>query len=330
MTDYCKFVIIITRLNKFIITEGWLKMWFIISGVLLFLMIPIVLVSFKLARLVISPPIKSIAEAMKEETEKKYFLEEDYHNLKKEDFVLSSKYKYDLSCQLITSDQPSNKYIVFCHGYGFNRVGSIKYVDIFLDQGFHVLLYDHRNSGENEKSYTTMGYYEKEDLKLVIDYLYKRFGDDILIGTHGESMGAATVLLHCTEDERVKFVIADCPYSDLKKQLAFRLKVEYHLPAFPFLHIASLIARIKAGFFFGAISPIDAIMKSQGLPHLPILFIHGDEDAYILPYMSQDLYDVKRGYKKLYFAKGADHAISVCTDKKEYSQQIHNFLQDIL
>lgn len=310
--------------------RGEFKMWVILSIVLLFLMFLILFVSFKLAKLVISPPIKSVVEAMKEETEKKYFLEEDYHKLNKEDFILSSKYEYNLSCQLITSYQPSNKYIVFCHGYGFNRVGSIKYIDIFLDKGFNIILYDHRNSGENEKSYTTMGYYEKEDLKLVIDYLYNRFGDDIFIGTHGESMGAATVLLHCIEDNRVKFVIADCPYSDLKKQLTFRLKVEYHLPAFPFLHIASLITKIKAGFFFGAISPIDAIIKNEGLPHLPILFIHGDADDYILPYMSQNLYDVKKGYKKLYFAKGANHAISVCTDKKEYTEQVHDFLKDIL
>lgn len=303
-------------------------MW--IVGIVLLIVIGIIgITANRLTNIVVSPPNHAIERAIEQETKREYIKEGYYESLEKENFKLTSSEGYNLACQLITNPVPSEKYIVFCHGYGFNRIGSVKYVDIFLKEGFNVVLYDHRNSGESEGEYTTMGYYEKEDLKKVIDYIYNRFGHDIVVGTHGESMGAATVLLHSAEDRRVKFVIADCPYSDLKKQLAYRLKIEHKLPRFPFLAIASGFSKIKAGFFFGEISPINVIETNNGLADIPIMFIHGDADAYIPVEMTQDMYQVKKGYKKLYLAKGADHAISVCVDREKYANEIHDFLVDV-
>ncbi|HHX62556.1 MAG TPA: alpha/beta hydrolase [Epulopiscium sp.] len=303
-------------------------MW--IVGIVLLMVIGIIIfVANRLTNIVISPPNNSISRALEQEIKQTYIIEGYYESLKKEDFKLTSQEGYNLKCQLIKNPMPSKKYIVFCHGYGFNRIGAVKYIDIFLREGFNIVLYDHRNSGESEGEYTTMGYFEKEDLKRVINYIYNRFGKDIVVGTHGESMGAATVLLHCSEDKRVKFVIADCPYSDLKKQLAYRLKIEHKLPQFPFLNIASIFSRIKAGFFFGQISPIKVIQQHNGLADVPIMFIHGDADQYIPPIMTEQMYQVKKGYKKLYLAKGADHAISVCVDRKRYESEVHDFLMHV-
>ncbi len=303
-------------------------MWII--GIIVLIVIGIIIVvANSLTNIVVSPPKNSIERAMEQEIKQEYIKKGYYESLEKESFTLTSHEGYSIDCQLIKNPLPSEKYIVFCHGYGFNRIGSLKYVDIFLKEGFNVVLYDHRNSGESEGEYTTMGYYEKEDLKKVIDYIYNRFGDHSLVGTHGESMGAATVLLHCAEDKRVKFVIADCPYSDLRKQLAYRLKIEHKLPQFPFLDIASLFSKIRAGFFFGQISPIKVIAAHNGLADMPIMFIHGDADAYIPVEMTEDMYKVKKGYKKLYLAKGADHAISVCVDRDKYTNEIHDFLVDV-
>lgn len=289
----------------------------------------IIFVSNQLTNIVISPPNNPIDQAMEQEIKQGYIKEGYYHSLEKENFKLISEEGYNLTGQLIKNPIPSKKYIVFCHGYGFNRIGSVKYVDIFLKEGFNVVLYDHRNSGESEGEYTTMGYFEKEDLKKVIDYMYNRFGKDIIVGTHGESMGAATVILHCAEDKRVKFVIADCPYSDLRKQLAYRLKIEHKLPQFPFLNVASIFSKKRAGFFFGQISPIRVIEAHNGLADIPIFFIHGDADAYIPVAMTEQMYKVKKGYKKLYLAKGADHAISVCVDREKYTNEVHEFLVDV-
>lgn len=304
-------------------------MWVFIF-ILLVIIGGIIFFGNKFTNLVILPPKHPIDKAIKRETEQNHIMPGYYEGLEKDDFKLITDDGYNLICQLIKNPIPSEKYIILCHGFGFNRIGGLKYVDIFLAEGFNVVLYDHRNSGESEGFYTTMGYLEKEDLKKVIDYICNRFGKDILIGTHGESMGAASVLLHCAEDSRVDFVIADCPYSDLKDQLAYRLKIEHKLPRFPFMHIASIFSKIRAGFYFGQVSPIQVIKDNNGLPDLPIMFVHGDADAYIPMEMSEEMYQVKKGYKKLYLAKGADHALAVSVDREKYAREVHDFLEGAL
>lgn len=306
-------------------------LWIIgIVGIVLVGLIFIIFVSNNLSKIVIQPDKISIEDSLKREIEQNYIKKGYYQSLKREAFQVTTDDGYSLSCELIKSPKPSDKYIVFSHGFGFNRVGSIKYLDIFLEENFNIVLYDHRNSGGSEGPYTTMGYFEKEDLKRVIDYLYDRFGNKIFLGTHGESMGAATVLIHCAEDRRVKFVIADCPYSDLKDQLAFRLKIEHGFPRFPFLYVASFFSKLRAGFYFGQVSPIKVIADHDGLANLPIMFVHGDSDEYIPMEMSKDLFNAKKVSKKLYLAKGADHAISVCVDPERYENEVHDFLANIV
>ncbi|MCK7486921.1 MAG: hypothetical protein MZU97_16530 [Bacillus subtilis] len=64
---------------------------------------------------------------------------------------------------------------------------------------------------------TTLGACESKDLQLIIRDAFVRFGPSIHVGLYGESMGAAVVLLAQAKEERIKFVIADCSFSDLTR-----------------------------------------------------------------------------------------------------------------
>lgn len=305
----------------------------LLTALLTFILIILGAGGWYFSRLVSEPRVKAVEAAIADEVERGYIDEAWYRGLVKEPFELPSTFGYRLSADWIPATAPGSdgrrRAIVFAHGYGFNRAGSIKYIRHFLESGFDVLIYDHRHSGESGGRHTTMGFYERHDLGLMVAEARRREGPGALIGTHGESMGGATVLLQAFLPGRPDFVIADCPYSDLTGQLAYRLKVEYRLPAFPLIPIASLATRLRTGYFWGQVSPVTLLKKTGGLPEVPILFMHGEADEYIRHEMSVDMFEVKRGIKDIRLTPGADHAKGVVTDPVAYMAKVDEFLARI-
>ena len=184
------------------------------------------------------------------------------------------------------------------------------------------MIYDHRNHGLSGRAYTSMGYYEKYDLKKIIDWCCDTYGPDCIMVTHGESMGAATVLLHLGIDDRVVCAIADCAYSDLKELLKHQIKYYYHLPQV-LIPLESLITYLRAGFWYGEVSPIQVVSRTD----TPILFIHGKKDKYVPTRMSKEMYKSKRKSKALYLVAGAGHASSYETNRNGYKKAVENFLK---
>lgn len=248
----------------------------------------------------------------------------DFQALEKEKISIPTPRGYDLFGYWIPAKVKTKKTIVFVHGITYNVFGSVKYMMPFIKWGYNVLIYDHRNHGLSGGDYTTFGYLEKYDLTCVIDWVYEKCGEDAYVATHGESMGAATVLQHAGVDPRVKFVIADCPYESAWKEFVYRLKVEYKLPPFPIVYWASLFSYFKTGIFFSEMSP----MKYIKMIHVPVLWIHGKDDLYIRPQDSENLYEEKVGAKSIYLAEGAVHAFSYHANPEKYEQVVRGFLEE--
>lgn len=212
--------------------------------------------------------------------------------------------------------------VVIVHGYTYNMMGAIKYMKMYIDQKFNVLMFDHRNHGKSGGNRTTFGYREKDDLKLWLDWLRtKKTG---LIGTHGESMGAATVIQHAAIDERVSFVVADCPYKSVTAEFAYRTWVEYRVPPYFFLWLSSIFNFIKGGGLFRDISPLKVINDFE----TPLFLIHGLADDYIKPSHSEDLFEKRKYKKKLYLVPEAKHVGSIVVNKQRYVHEVHNFLYE--
>lgn len=306
----------------------------LVSLILIATIMTIVLViSFRLSNLIVRPvtldPDQCYIDeiAMGKMIQKEY--EQDYH---REDFKLQSDYGYMLSGSYIPKDPDviwgdrKERVVVLAHGYTYCQFGSVKYINIFRNLGFHCVIYDHRNHGYSGKSVTTMGYYEARDLKKVCDYIRGRLGDDVIIGTHGESMGAATVMMNAPLDNKLAFVVEDCGYSDLSDQLAHNLKKIYHLPRFPFLGIASVFSKLRGGIFFHQVIPRNEVAKCDSLP---MLFLHGDRDDFVPTSMVNELYKAKKGYRRMRTFPNADHAESYWNNKEKYAGEIEEFLKEI-
>ncbi|WP_278319541.1 alpha/beta hydrolase [Clostridium tepidiprofundi] len=211
------------------------------------------------------------------------------------------------------------------HGITVGIPTSIKYMRMFLDRGWNVLMYNQRRHGASEGKYSTYGYYEKYDLDLWVNWVVNRNGEDGIIGLHGESMGAATVLQYADINKYVDFIIADCAYSDMNELMKFRIKEDIKLPAFPMLKFVELKSKRRARFSFKDVSPINSIKYNE----IPVLFIHGKNDKFVPTYMSEKMYEVKKGMKRIYLADGAAHACSIEVDKQKYEEVVFEFINEV-
>ena len=222
------------------------------------------------------------------------------------------------------ADKDKTKVAIVCHGHTVNRYACLKYADIFYKDGFHVVIYDERHFGKSEAPYSTLGQNEAKDLAEIIRLVRKTFSEDCILALHGESMGAATALL-VLQYEKVDLVIADCPFSDtemlFKEWIPSNLK---YIPPMLLIPFIKLYGKIRFRYDVKKTSPIEAVRNSD----VPICFMHGDSDRLIHHHHSERMYEVCRNsLSELHLFKGADHAMSIVSDRKGYEALFNAFLK---
>ena len=245
-----------------------------------------------------------------------------YDPLEKTDYTVTGDDGYVLHAQFLRNPGGTDRYILISHGYTDNRFGALKYAFMYLEQGFNVIVYDLRGHGINEPAFCTYTVRERKDLLAMIRDSRERYPDARLFGIHGESLGAATSVAVLEENPPVDFVVADCGFSDLVPVLKNGLR-SAHLPAF-LVDVASVCAKVRFGYSFGEMRPIDSLKENT----VPILFIHGADDTFILPEHSERMKEATKGYAELHLIPGAGHAMSVITDPKAYRKHVADFLAE--
>ncbi|MWV46465.1 alpha/beta fold hydrolase [Paenibacillus sp. HJL G12] len=271
---------------------------------------------------------------------KKEFLEEDPalikldHPWEQEEEWLSSQPLEMLHLQsedglpltgyYIPADHPSERTVILVHGYSSQGKEMGAFAKLYHEMGFHVLMPDNRGHGESGGDYIGFGWPDRRDVMQWIGYLLKRSGKEMQLMLHGVSMGGATVLMTSGEKlpEQVKCIVSDCAYTSVKDILTHQLKQMYRLPPFPLLPITSLVCKLRAGYFFGEGTALKQVAKT----HLPVLFIHGDQDTFVPYEMVHRLAAAAGGEHELYVVAGAVHANAYFVDKKEYRDRISRFI----
>ncbi|MDU6175615.1 MAG: alpha/beta hydrolase [Clostridium perfringens] len=306
--------------------------------IIILIIIAILVIAFFLAtglyifRSTVTRELHDIEKSYNRYVENNLFDEALYNSASKEDITLKSFDGLNLTSTLIMNENPTNKFIVLVHGVSICYVGSLKYFDIFYKNGFNVLIVNQRRHGKSEGKYSTYGFYEKYDVNMWIEYLKSRFGNDIILGLHGESMGAGTVMETIPLNDSIKFVIEDCGYSNFHELIGFQITHEYKNRLVrkilrPSLIFANFFMKTKAKFSMKKIVPIDIVASSS----LPMMFVHGKGDYFVPWYMAVDLYKAKtKGYKELYLVEGAKHAEALEVNKILYEKKIMTFIEKAL
>ena len=166
-----------------------------------------------------------------------------------------------------SADGPRRGSIVFLHGIADNRGSAVGTILRFTAKGFDVVAYDSRAHGASDGDACTCGYFEKVDLRRVVDGLSP--GSVASIGT---SLGAAVAIQAAAEDQRISGVVAAEVFADLEsvaRDRAPRLMPE------GMIRDAFAMAEERGRFRVAAVSPETAARSIR----VPVLLIHGERDA---------------------------------------------------
>lgn len=254
--------------------------------------------------------------------------EKKFYELKKNQFELGNENGEKLTGFYIKGK--SKKTIIFCHGVSWTRNGMLKYIDEFLKEGWNIFLYDHRGCGNSYAALPSYGYYEKKDLDSIYKFAKEIFPKSNYFALFGESMGGSTVLQYSELNKDFKFIVAICPFSNLKKLISFHLST-IKLPKFTyfyFLFFFRIYFYILGKFDLNKIDPEGSIYKNQ----IPLFLAHGTRDSLIPYFMSKEIFEKRKILSKTEFFSGenSEHTPYIYLEHKtEIEKKIWRFIHEI-
>ena len=169
--------------------------------------------------------------------------------------------------------------IIFLHGNAGSRTDCLKYLRGILENDINLFSFDFAGCGLSEGEYISLGYHEKEDLKIIVNFV-SNLPHVSSIGLWGHSMGAATAIMYAAEDERIKCLCADssfCDFNVLAKELVDKnIKIPNFIYSVAISFVRKTIIK-KNGLDIYKLKPINEVKKIK----VPIMFVHGVKDVLI-------------------------------------------------
>ncbi|XP_047268338.1 uncharacterized protein LOC107870087 isoform X3 [Capsicum annuum] len=221
---------------------------------------------------------------------------------KREDFELKNERGHTLRCSHYTPssfpDGAPLPCVIYCHGNSGCRADANEAAVILLSSNITVLTLDFSGSGLSDGDYVSLGWHEKDDLKVVVSHLRSNLNVS-RIGLWGRSMGAVTSLLYGAEDPSIAGMVLDSAFSnlfDLMMELVDVYKIR--LPKFTIKVAVQYMRRViqkKAKFDIMRLNCLQVAPKT----YIPALFGHAKDDKFVQPHHSDLIYKSYAGDKNI-------------------------------
>lgn len=232
----------------------------------------------------------------------------------------------DLKGYYLQQEKPTNKTVIFAHGYLGNAYDMGLFGEYYYETlGYNIFTPDLRGHGDSEGDYYGFGWHDRLDIKDWIDEIVELNGPDTEIVLHGLSMGAASMLMASGEDlpENVKAVVSDSAYTSVYDLFAYQMKRMFHLPSQPLLPTTSAITKMRSDYGLKEASALDQVKKTD----LPVLYIAGDGDTFVPTDMTEELYDNTK-HADLKVFPDANHGESIVMHREAYIKTLRTFLEE--
>ena len=215
-------------------------------------------------------------------------------NYKRHDYDLLVTKGNILKCSFVEpveEDRPSliMPVVIYLHGNSSSRVEGLRHTIELIKKGINLFTFDFAGCGKSEGDYISLGYNEKADLKIIVDFVTKLPGVGN-IGIWGRSMGAATGLIYSHTDPRIKCACIDSSFANFTKLGKELCMKQITLPNFVLSTAISLLKKTimkKNGLDITQLNPLEDAAKT----YIPVFFIHAMKDDLISLEHTIELYE---------------------------------------
>jgi len=234
--------------------------------------------------------------------------------------------------------------VIFCHEFASDMRSAGRYARPLVEAGYTVFTFDFRGHGASfaprhyEPRYWPSNY-EVNDILAAIAFVKSRSGADGRgIGILGISRGASAAVIAAAIRVSVRCLVVDGVFST---DHSIDELMKRWVQIFARIDLARADRSLHIYRFFRALMMFYVELKCRcrfpstrralaKLESVPILFIHGERDAYVPPELTRALYDLKPGPKEIWVCPGAKHNQAVATDPETYAARITAFFDRYL
>ncbi len=221
------------------------------------------------------------------------------------------------------SEPTNHREFSILDGIGDNGQGMMGFAELFLSQGYAVLVPDSRAQGTSGGGFPTYGVEESKDVRDWFNWLQTRQHPNCVFGM-GESMGAA-IVLQAVKTAPFCAVVAESPFANFRQISYIRVGQIFRSGEWlgqyalrPSVELAFVYARLTRGVKLTAASPELAVTGSK----VPILLIHGLADNNIPPHQSETIRDHNPADIALWEVPYAGHCGAVSIGAEEFDSRV--------
>lgn len=182
--------------------------------------------------------------------------------------------------QIFAGDRKGS--VILFPGYAAAKDSLLEPALYFHKQGYDCWLVDFRGCGGSSGDWTSIGWYEAEDVAAVYKFAKAQSPAEHIV-LYGASLGAASILRAVArENIQPDGLILECPFNRLLDTAGNRFRA-MKLPAFPLANLLVFWGGRQLGFNGFTHNPAE-YAKSV---HCPTLLMNGDSDTRVTPANSE-------------------------------------------
>ncbi|MBI3233630.1 MAG: alpha/beta hydrolase [Bacteroidetes bacterium] len=225
-----------------------------------------------------------------------------------------------IECWQMKTDSAKGTVILF-HGFSGDKASLLDKANIFLNLRYNVFMVDFMGSGGSEGNQTTIGFLEAAQVKTCYEYIKSKGETNILL--FGTSMGAAAIMKSINDNQIApQGIILECPFGSMYQTVCARFK-NMNAPTFPMAGLLVFWGGIENGFWAFGHNPEEYAKNIN----CPTLLMYGALDDKVSVEETNEIYKNLKGDKVLKTYTKAGHENYLIKYKKEWIEDVTEFLQ---